>query len=163
MDKQKLIEQLALQKHPLEGGYFKRTYESTETTETSAGRRKLLTSIFYMLTDDSPIGLLHKNKSDIIHYYQLGSPVEYVVVDPEGHLEVYILGPNIDQGQLLQLTVKGNYWKGSRILTGDFSLISEAVSPGFEYQDNVLATDEDLMHLNGDALKTLKPFIKANA
>lgn len=39
----------------------------------------------------------------------------------------------------MQLVVPGNTWKACHLLEGKFGLITEAVSPGFEYQDMVLA------------------------
>lgn len=114
-----------------------------------------------MLSDDSPIGYLHKNKSDIIHYYHLGSPMEYVVVE-NGELVTRVLGPNIEQGHVLQLTVSANCWKGSRLLNGGFSLISEAVAPGFDYEDNKLARASDIKELSEAAKETLAAFLKAN-
>jgi len=61
MNKQQLIEKLSLEPH-IEGGYFSRTYKSDLTTSVSYDTkpRCLLSSIYYMLTDDSPIDHLHK-------------------------------------------------------------------------------------------------------
>jgi len=103
--------------------------------------RRLLSSIFYMLTDDSPIGHLHKNKSDIIHYFHGGSPLTYLILHPDGHVETRILGDDLDNGQQLQLIVKGGCWKATELKTGEFGLISEAVSPGFDYGDMELAEE----------------------
>jgi len=51
------ITQLQLEPH-VEGGYFRRTYQSGYTHEAipyATTPRYLMTSIFYMLTDESPI------------------------------------------------------------------------------------------------------------
>ncbi|PPK63663.1 hypothetical protein B0F88_13210 [Methylobacter tundripaludum] len=140
MNKQQLIEKLSLEPH-IEGGYFARTYRSELKTGISsdAKPRCLLSSIFYMLTDDSPIGHLHKNKSDIIHYFHGGSPLSYFIIHPDGNLEMKVLGSDLDKGQQLQLIVRGGCWKATELETGEFGLISEAVSPGFEYEDMELA------------------------
>jgi len=139
MNKRQLIEKLSLEPH-IEGGYFSRTYSSALTTHIAGSKpRCLLSSIFYMLTDDSPIGHLHKNKSDIIHYFHGGSPLTYLILHPDGHLETTILGDDLDNGQQLQLIVKGGCWKATELEAGEFGLISEAVSPGFDYNDMELA------------------------
>ena len=52
MTKEDLILSLKLETHPLEGDYFRRTYESETSFESEIGSRKLLTSIYYMLTSD---------------------------------------------------------------------------------------------------------------
>lgn len=140
MNKRQLIDKLSLAPH-IEGGYFSRTYSSDLKTDISADSkpRCLLSSIFYMLTDDSPIGHLHKNKSDIIHYFHGGSPLTYLILHPDGTLETKVLGADLDNGQQLQLIVRGGCWKATELEAGEFGLISEAVSPGFEYDDMELA------------------------
>jgi hypothetical protein len=140
MNKRQLIEKLSLTPH-IEGGYFSRTYCSEQKTGiiSDTKPRYLLSSIFYMLTDDSPIGYLHKNKSDIIHYFHGGSPLSYLILHPDGKLETKVLGVELDKGQQLQLIVRGGCWKATELKAGEFGLISEAVSPGFEYEDMELA------------------------
>ena len=79
MNKMSLIKDLDLKQH-IEGGYFARTYESDKYIDD----HELLTSIYYMLTNDSPVGHFHKNKSDIVHYFHLGSPIKYLTISPDG-------------------------------------------------------------------------------
>lgn len=130
----------------LEGGFFRRTYQADDYAKlsTDKGERFILTSIFYMLTRQSPIGHFHLNKSDIVHYYHLGDPIRYTLIYPDGKLEQVIMGSDVTKGELLQLTVKGGIWKSSELLDGEhgYGLISEAVSPGFDYADMTLGTNE---------------------
>ena len=142
MTKDELIAALNLEPHPLEGGYFARTYESEISFGMGAEERRLLTSIYYLLTSDNSIGYMHRNRSDIIHYYHMGEPANYILISPDGEVLEKILGPDINNGEQLQLVVPGGYWKASELRSGDYSLISEAVSPGFMYSDNQLATME---------------------
>jgi len=139
MTKQGIIDSLGLEPHPSEGGYFKRTYTSDIMLENNAIPRKTLSSIYYMLTDDSPIGYLHRNKSDIIHYFHSGSPINYFIIHPDGQFEKTTLGNDLSNDQQPQLIVKGGCWKASELKKGEFGLLSEAVSPGFEYEDMELA------------------------
>ncbi len=159
MIKQEIIEKLDLELHPSEGGYFRRTYESDLSFKEVNSDRKLLTSIYYMLTNDSPIGYLHKNRSDIIHFYHLGSPIKYMIVTSEGKIEEKILGPNIAKGELPQLVVNGGEWKASHLCSGEYSLISEAVSPGFDYADNVVANLEEVTLLHPDLVPFIEEYI----
>jgi predicted cupin superfamily sugar epimerase len=85
-----LIEKLDLKEH-IEGGYFSRTYQSP----MQSAERPFMTSIFYMLTADRPVGHFHKNKSDIMHYFHLGSPMSYLTISPEGKLDKFTLGPDM--------------------------------------------------------------------
>jgi len=155
-----LINLLGLEPHPLEGGYFRRTYESRLRCDCGYGSRPLLTSIYYLLTQESPVGFLHRNRSDILHYHQLGAAVTYLVIAPDGSLSEHILGPDIAHGETLQLLVPGGYWKASRLCGGEYALISEAVAPGFDYADNELATEE-MARRNWPALHDmLAPYLK---
>lgn len=141
-DALQVIEALNLESH-VEGGYFRRTYqpEAGEVLATEHGPRFTMTSIFYLLTEDSPVGHFHRNRSDIVHYFQLGDAVDYYLLYPDGRLEHQVLGHDLAAGQRLQLTVPGGIWKASRLRSGGahgYGLVSEAVSPGFDYRDMTL-------------------------
>lgn len=135
---EKIAQALELSGH-IEGGYYRRTYQADdrELISTESGDRFLMTSIYYMLTRASPIGHFHLNKSDIMHYYHVGDPIRYTLIHPNGKLETVIMGNNVLQGHLLQLHVKGGVWKASELLTGNhgYGLISETVTPGFDFAD----------------------------
>ena len=141
-----VIDALGLESH-VEGGYFRRTFQADhrEKIDLGDGERFTMTSIYYLLTADRPIGHWHLNRSDILHYYHLGSPVHYYLIHPDGRLETVVLGPDLAAGQQLQLVVRGGVWKASHLPTGDYGLISEAVSPGFEYEDMTLGEREALI------------------
>ena len=158
--KEDLIKNLQLIPHPVEGGYFQLTYESALHFDAEKSKRKLLNTIFYMLTDDSPVGYVHRNKSDIVHFYHGGSPVRYKIISPEGHMEEKILGSDVSNGELLHLVVPGGYWKTSQLCHGQYGLISEAVAPGFEYADNEVATMETAMSLFPDLTPQIAEYIK---
>lgn len=135
---QALIRALDLQSH-VEGGYFRRTYQADhrEMLNTVGGPRYLMTSIYYLLTGQSPVGQFHFNHSDIVHFFHLGDPIEYSMIHADGSLETLVMGNDILAGQHLQMHVPGGIWKASRLLQGEhgFGLISEAVSPGFDFAD----------------------------
>jgi uncharacterized protein len=162
MNKQQIIEALSLTPH-IDGGYFSRTYCSDQTTAVpyDTKPRCLLSSIYYLLTDDSPIGYLHKNKSDIIHFFQSGFPLTYIIISPDGVLEKKILGADLGKGQQMQLIVRGGCWKATELSAGEYALVSEAVSPGFEYGDMELAGKKTIKklfpHLWDQISKYVKP------
>jgi predicted cupin superfamily sugar epimerase len=135
-DTEALIERLGLLPH-VEGGYFRRTFQADhrDGIDTPGGKRLTLTSILYLLTADSPIGQWHMNRSDIVHYFQLGDPVYYYLLHDDGRLETCVLGHDLAAGQVLQLAVRGGTWKASHLPGGNHGLISEAVSPGFDPAD----------------------------
>ncbi len=158
MHKEELIVKLDLKPH-IEGGYFKRTYTSAEYLDLSYGKRAMLTSIYYLLTDDSPKGYLHKNKSDILHYFQQGSPIKYTLVSPQGNFQQVIMGNALQCSQKLQLLVPGGYWKATELLEGEYALISEAVFPGFEYEDMQMASHKQMQQDLPDHYQKLKHLI----
>lgn len=156
-----IAKQLNLQGH-VEGGFFRRTYASEKSLVTPGGDERLaMTSIFYLLAAESPIGHFHKNRSDIVHYFHLGDPITYHLLDEDGRYSTVVMGPDLDAGQVLQLTVPGGVWKASQIPSNGihgYGLISEAVSPGFEYADMTLGYAEDMVRLfpqHADLVKEL--------
>ena len=164
MNKDDLIQQLSLEKH-IEGGYFVETYRSEETVSTNreGNERSILTSIYYLLTDDRPINYLHKNKSDILHYFHLGSPITYITVSPQGELKKVKLGLNIAKGEVPQLLVPGGYWKTALLEEGEFGLLGESVSPGFEYKDMEIAKPNSFRALFPQLRDELSPYIQSES
>lgn len=146
VDAEDLVQQLGLEPH-VEGGYFRRTFQADhrDRIPTAHGERYTLTSIFYLLTAEAPVGHWHLNRSDILHFFHLGAPITYYLIHPDGRLDRVILGPDPSKGHRLQLAVKGGTWKASHLEEGDYGLISEAVSPGFEYEDMTLGKPEQLL------------------
>ena len=125
-----------------------------------------MSSIYYMLSSDSPIGFLHKNKSDILHYFHSGNPIKYILLSPDGDIEEYILGPEIEAGHSFQLLVKGGWWKASEMLgeqdsTIDYALLSEAVTPAFVYEDMEIASKQTLLDQYRNISEKLEKYIKA--
>ncbi|MEE4659939.1 MAG: cupin domain-containing protein, partial [Halieaceae bacterium] len=146
VDVDTLIEALGLEAH-VEGGYFRRIFqaEHRDRISTPAGERYTLTSIHYLLTADSPVGHWHLNRSDIVHYFHLGAPITYYLIHPDGRLETVVMGSDVARGQQLALVVRGGTWKASHLPEGDYGLISEAVAPGFEYEDMTLGKRDSLL------------------
>lgn len=144
---EQIAAQLGLEAH-VEGGFFRRTYAATHRppVSTDQGERPLMSSIFYLLGSESPVGHFHLNHSDIVHYFHLGDPITYYLLHPDGTLETPVMGTNILAGEQLQLTVPGGVWKASRLNPGrhGYGLISEAVSPGFDYADMTLGRRDEL-------------------
>jgi purine nucleoside permease/predicted cupin superfamily sugar epimerase len=134
-----LAKALNLEAH-VEGGYFRQTFKADHrpTIATDHGDRVTMTSIYYLLSAESPIGHFHMNQSDIMHYFHVGDPITYYMIIADGSLQKTILGPDPTKGHQMQLMVKGSTWKASKTPTDGkygYGLIGEAVAPGFEYAD----------------------------
>eukprot|EP00980_Cylindrotheca_fusiformis_P028535 scaffold22607_cov123-Cylindrotheca_fusiformis.AAC.32 len=171
-----LIPLLDLIPHP-EGGFFRETYRSGCEPMTTMGqtgldpctdpetdlvvakgraknrpdkdeRRNALTSIYWVPTSKDPVLRLAKNCSDHVHYYQGGLPFRYFLFDPSsGEFTTTVLGPELHEGQVLQLSVKGGIWKCGKIEMDtdseyDYTIVGEAVAPGFDFHDFSWVTKE---------------------
>ncbi|MEO0409016.1 MAG: cupin domain-containing protein, partial [Cyanobacteria bacterium P01_A01_bin.135] len=98
-------------------------------------------------------------------YFHAGASITYLLVDPEGNLHKTKLGPNLEQGEVLQLLVPGGYWKAAALETGEYGLLGEAVAPGFDYRDMAIATEDALRRQFPDQFASLwpqlSPYIRA--
>jgi uncharacterized protein len=154
-----IISKLGLEEHP-EGGYFVQTdrdnlrvpnpyLESPNgtlngTAQGSEHTRNASTTIFYYLTPQRSLGVLHRNKPRCIHTLHRGRG-RYVVIHapevaspdhPNGYggtegesessrwtgkarVESFIVGPNVEKGERLQWIVEGGTYKGSFLLPDD--------------------------------------------
>lgn len=161
MNKAEIIKSLGLAEH-IEGGYFAETYRSqiNLTTARTGKDRSILTSIYYLLTDDRPIDYFHRNQSDILHYFQAGSSITYLLLSPSGELQNTKLGLNFAKGEVAQLLVPGGYWKAAILESGEYGLLGESVAPGFDYRDMELATSEHFQIAFPDLWSQLSAYVK---
>ncbi|SEM48897.1 cupin domain-containing protein [Streptacidiphilus jiangxiensis] len=149
MRERELIEGLGLEPHP-EGGFYRRVYTSPHAHAAAGGERPTVTSIYYLMTAAQPCGRLHRNRSDILHFFLEGDPVEYHTVDAEGRLRVRVLGA----GDARDLLVPGGWWKASRLPEGArYALVAEVVTPGFDFADHAFAEEADLPPAHRAALR----------
>ena len=149
-DPQYYISKLGLEPHP-EGGYFKRTFASQEQitdqelTVHFEGKRMLYTSIYFLLTSND-VSHFHRLQSDELWYYHAGSPLSVHMIDENGEYTEHKLGLDLENGEVPQVLVPKNTIFGSSVKDREtFSLVGCMVSPGFEYQDFELFTQEELL------------------
>jgi predicted cupin superfamily sugar epimerase len=151
-------EKLGLEPHP-EGGYFKRIYTSQRCHQTLHGERALVTSIYYLLDGEQPIGCLHRNRSDILHYFLDGGPVEYLLLGADDVLRRQRL-----DAQNRFLAVPGGCWKAAQLVEGSgYALVAEVVAPGFDYEDHEFATEALLGREHPRHLQALTPYFTCRA
>jgi uncharacterized protein len=126
---------LKLEPHPIEGGWFRRTYTSTGTVELARGERSQGTAIYYLLESEI-FSEMHVLESDEIFHFYLGDPVEMLQLYPQGHSAVLILGQDLKAGQQVQVIVPAGVWQGMRLIgDGQVALLACTVTPGFSYAD----------------------------
>ena len=138
------IEKLELQAHP-EGGYFKETYRSDENVVNKNGKkRSAATGIYFLITSDN-FSAFHKIESDEMWHFHGGSPLSVYVILPDGDLEILQIGNDLDKGEKPQAVVPAGCWFASKVeVPNSYSFVGCTVSPGFDFQDFVLANRAEL-------------------
>ena len=126
---------LNLDPHPVEGGFFRRTYTSTANVELPRGTRPQSTAIYYLL-EPGHFSELHVLDSDEIFHFYFGDPVEMLQLYPDGSSAVLTLGQDLKAGQQVQVVVPAGVWQGMRLIgSGKVALLGCTVVPGFNYAD----------------------------
>lgn len=149
---EQIIQELALQPLPIEGGYYSIEYRSDEEIPAAAlpdryHNNRVLGGTIYFLETEQQFSAMHKLPTDEVYYYHLGDPLEMLLLYPDGSGETVLLGPDITAGQRLQILAPHDCWQGSRPLPGGehgFGLVSTSMAPGFDDSDPVFAKRETL-------------------
>lgn len=136
---------LNLAPHPVEGGYFRRTFTSAANLDLPRGTRPQGTAIYYLL-EAGAFSELHMLDSDEMFHFYLGDPVEMLQLYPDGRSAVFTLGQDLAAGQQVQLLVPAGVWQGMRLIgEGKLALLGCTVVPGFNYADYHNAGYEELV------------------
>ena len=126
---------LNLQPHPIEGGWYRRTYTAAGSVDLTRGKRAMSTAIYYLL-EPGTFSEMHVLDSDEIFHFYFGDPVEMLQLYPDGSSAVFILGPDLTMGQHVQLVVPAGVWQGTRLVgNGNAALLGCTVNPGFDFAD----------------------------
>lgn len=146
-----------MQSLPIEGGYFHQSYLSNETIPSGALPNRYIsekpfgTAILYLFTQEPDcFSGIHMLLTDEIFHFYLGDPVELLLIFPDGHSQIIILGQDIFNDQKVQFTVPRGVWQGSHLLPGgEYALIGTTMAPGY--------TDSDYLNGNREYLIQLAP------
>jgi hypothetical protein len=136
---------LKLEPHPVEGGFFRRSYTSPGTVDLPRGTRAQGTAIYYLL-EPGTFSEMHVLDSDEMFHFYLGDPVEMLQLRLGGRSMVVTLGPDLAAGQQVQLVVEAGVWQGTRLVgDGKVALLGCTVTPGFDFADYRGGTAEELI------------------
>ena len=138
-----LIQHFKMTQVPQEGPWFTLTYSSEDVLSHDAlpqrydGARSAGSAIIGLITR-TDFSALHKLKTDEMWHYYGGDPLQMLILHPDGHGEVVVLGPDVLNGQRLQYVVPRGSWQGA-MPTGKgadtYSLFGDTLAPGFAYAD----------------------------
>ncbi|MFK7901836.1 MAG: cupin domain-containing protein [Nitratireductor sp.] len=129
---EKIIAELNMQKHP-EGGYYAETFRDEKTNDG----RSVGTAIYFLLQSGEQ-SHWHTVDASEIWFYHAGAPLELSVCADKGKKRIIMLGPDILNGERPQGVVPAGEWQSAKS-TGEWTLVSCTVSPGFEFEHFVLA------------------------
>lgn len=135
-----LLDELGLSPHP-EGGYYREIHRSglAVKPDDGRGRRSAVTTIYFLLLGGQP-SRWHRVRSDEVWHHLEGAVLEMLEADPAlERVGVRILGPHAS-GVAPVHVIQRDWWQAART-TGDYTLVSCSVGPGFDFADFMLLRD----------------------
>ncbi|ETX30772.1 cupin domain-containing protein [Roseivivax isoporae] len=124
---------LVLAPHP-EGGRFRQTW----IAEAGDGERPAGTAIYFLLAAGERSHWHRVDATEVWHFHA-GAPLILSMAAAEtGPRTDHVLGPDLASGARPQLVVPPHHWQAARS-TGDWTLVSCTVSPGFRFEGFTLA------------------------
>jgi len=74
-------------------------------------------ALYFLVTPGAPVRL-HRIRNDQLYHYYLGSPIEVFLLHNDGSTEIVVVGPDIRNGQRVQLFIPGNTFHTARLIGG---------------------------------------------
>jgi uncharacterized protein len=124
-----IIAKLGLQPHP-EGGWYRQTWKGPEVGGRASG-----TAILFLLRAEER-SHWHRVDADEIWLWHAGAPL-LLSMGTTAADEVR-LGPDVLGGEVVQAVVPTGWWQAAWT-TGEWTLVSCTVSPGFRFEGFELA------------------------
>jgi hypothetical protein len=139
---QALIDRLHMALIPGEGAYFSVTYQSADRIDAGsvaprypAGERAAGGAIYALVTPTA-FSALHRLQTDEIWHFYAGTPIELLLLRPDGTGEKIVLGPDLLNGEHPQYVVPHGTWMGGRPRNdGAYSLFGTTMAPAFAPSD----------------------------
>jgi predicted cupin superfamily sugar epimerase len=127
-----IIAALGMQPHP-EGGHYAETWRGPDRGDG----RATATMIYFMLRAGER-SHWHRVDADEIWLYHLGDPLRLSISADGAAVADHLLGVELTAGEQPQIVVPADAWQAAESL-GEFTLVSCAVAPGFEFAGFELA------------------------
>ncbi|MFP6887495.1 MAG: cupin domain-containing protein [Opitutales bacterium] len=143
MTAEEVVEKLRLERHP-EGGWYRRSFKSSERLMLERGVRFASTSIYYLLAK-SEYSSWHVLASDETWFFHEGCGLIVHLFGENGY-EMRRLGVNLLAGEEPQLIIPaGTTFAAELRESGEWCLISCTVCPGFDFEDFSFGDAEALL------------------
>jgi predicted cupin superfamily sugar epimerase len=127
-----IIATLGLKPHP-EGGHYARTWRGP----IGLDGRAIGSAIHYLLREGER-SHWHRVDAHECWLFHGGSPLRLSIGSGHSETNEHTLGIDLAAGEVPQITVPPNQWQ-SAVTTGDWTLVSCVVTPGFEFEGFELA------------------------
>jgi predicted cupin superfamily sugar epimerase len=155
----------------VEGGFYAETFRDSSISLSTHQLppqykvdRPVSTAIYFLLPAGS-ISRLHRIPCAETWHFYMGEPLTVFELHDDGHIELTVLGLNLDAGHRPQYTVPPNVWFGSfptldvesfatdgSILVKSkkrdpevhYSLVGCTCAPGFQFEDFEMGSKDDL-------------------
>lgn len=125
-----IIAHLNLTPHP-EGGFYRQTW-------VAENQGRPVGTCIYFLLKSGQSSHWHKVDATEIWLYHAGAPlILSLAATDDGPATDHLLTPDLTKGAP-QIIVPENHWQAART-TGDYTLVSCTVSPGFDFAGFTLA------------------------
>ncbi len=155
MEYEEVIKKLNLEPLPVEGGYFRRFYESEFL---HSDQRPHASAIHYLVTRQSFSSLHRLKTAEEIFIFCAGDPVEQIQLSHHG-IEHYRMGTKLQSNHRTQVVVPANRWQGTKLVSGGtWALLCTIVVPAYLPQDCEFANREELISLFPKHEKVIKDF-----
>jgi predicted cupin superfamily sugar epimerase len=92
--------------------------------------RPVGSALYFMVTPGAPVRL-HRIRNDQLYHYYLGDPLEVFMLNADGSTEQVVVGPDLRNGQYVQVLIPGNTFHTARLVpNGQWFLGASTEWPG---------------------------------
>lgn len=140
LSQNEIIEILGLSPHPT-CGLVKQTYLSKVILPGSVLPKEFVTdraagSVLYFMVDKETKIQLHKIRSDQMYHFYFGSPLEVLLLYPNGNAEIKLMGHDLKAGMVPQLFIPANTFHIGRLKNENgYSLLGTSEWIGVQPED----------------------------
>ena len=149
----RLIAHFHMERIPEEGAWFALLYLNEDTLPGGSlpprytGHAHRAGSAIVLLETRRDFSALHRLRTDEVWHFYGGSPLELLLLYPDGHGRKVILGNDVLGGQFPQFVVPHDVWQGSAPIGASaaaYSLAGDQLSPAFDAADFEIGYRDEL-------------------
>jgi uncharacterized protein len=129
-DAQAVVDALGLEPLPVEGGWYRATWQSRELYSEG---QPIGTAIVAMYSDDPDcFSTFHRLSHDETWHFYSGDPLRLVLLHGDGASVDIVMGSDVAAGQQVQCTVPAGTWQAAHLIDGGrYALFGCTMAPGF--------------------------------